>query len=48
MIMQQLTGHGMLLCDHEVKVRENKNSIGDEGHNKVVNSEKRFIVGEGL
>jgi hypothetical protein len=27
-----------------VKVRENKNSVGDEGHIKVDYSQKRFIA----
>jgi len=45
MIMQQLTGHWHTeSCNHSVKVRENINPKGDEGHTKVYYGQKRFCV----
>lgn len=44
MIMQQLTGHGHTeSCIHLLKVRENINPQGDEGHNRVCYNQKRFM-----
>ena len=41
MIMQQLTGHWHTeSCNHSMKVRENINPKGDEGHNKVGDTQK--------
>ena len=44
MIMQQLTGHWHTeSCNHLVKMRENINPLGDEGHNQDGNGQKLLL-----
>jgi hypothetical protein len=49
MIMQQLTGYWHTeSCNHFMKVRENINPKGDEGHNRLIIVQKRFPFTKGL